>query len=331
MSALAVVIYYPLLASGGCERRMGDLGRWLLDNSDQAWIVCAGVTTDLAYTILCGQCGFPYHRILSMPAGGVIEEWVIEKCQEVGADILDVQWCGSLPPAFPCTAIYTTHGLTQPYPERTDFAGHIAVDRLPPYHGGRRFAPVWETIYNWVNLDRFPYQEKLGEGACFVGRSFKMGNVRRVAARWEGTIDAYGISTGGLEDLPANVNWLGFADPAQVIYDYRVVFASAQAALEAMAAGRFVICGHEQGDYNSEGRLLLPCNVEPLASRQFWHTGNILAPGPDDDALWQDFQEAMACDFNRERRQLRAYVEREHDMEKQCRKIRKLYEKARGI
>jgi len=322
-----VVIYYPRPAAGGCERRIGDLGRWLLDNGDEAWLVCAGVTSDLAYTILCGQCGFPYHRILQMPAGGTVEQWVVDQCREVKADILDVQWCHGIPDELPCAAVYTTHGLTQPYPERHDFAGHIPVDKLPPHHGGRRFAPVWETVYNWANLRRFPYQEKLGEGACFVGRSFKMGNVRRVAARWSGIVDAYGISAGNMEDLPANVNWLGFSDPAQVIYGYRVVFASAQSALEGMAAGRLVIAGHEQGGYNSEARLLTPANVEGLASRQFWHTGRSEAPGPDDEALWRDFAVAMQCDFARERRQLRAYVEREHDMDKQCRKIRRIYER----
>ena len=327
-----VVIYYPVLGGGGCEKRLAELGRWLLENGDEVWIAAAYLTTDIAPSIMCGQCGFPWHRIRFMEPGGSIEDHVVNVCREVEADILDVQWVEPLPAEFPCRAVYTTHGITQPLPLRDDFSGHISVETVGPHSEHQAYAPVFGEIWNWVDLDRFRFEGRLGKGVAFFGRSFKL-HPNVVALAESGTqVDAFGFLAGGMDGLSENINWRGFADMAHEVYRYRIVLASAQAALEAVAAGRLVICGHEQGGYTPEASLVMPDMMPSLSARQLWYS---YAAAEDADvrvaALLSRFEAAQQQDFTRERRQMRAYIEQHHDMRQQCAKVRQVYEEVLAL
>jgi len=330
MRPLRVLLFYPVLGAGGCEKRLAELGRWLLDNGDEAWIIASSIASDVTANVIAGQCGFPWDRILLKPQDDdtMLEDFVADTALALRADVLDCQWVEPLPNPFPCPAVYTTHGLTQPLPERLDFAAHISVDTLPLDSHNRTYAPVVRTVWNWVNLDRFPFREALGRGAAFFGRSFKLWpNVVALAEMRGEQIDAYGFVAGTLDGLPPNIIWRGFTDTAEKVYQYRVVFASAQAALEAIAAGRLVVCGHWQGNFVSEATLVMPDNIAALSQRQMWFESLAWSDGePATARLLQQFDLAMANDFPEERRQMRAYIEEHHDMRKQCRKIRETYE-----
>ena len=256
---MKVVLYYPVLAGGGCEKRLAGLGSYLLRQGDDVWIVAAALQGDIPVSIMCGQGGFPLQRILLAPSGTALQEFLLRVCRERQIDLIDVQWPDPLPEQVPCSMVYTTHGLTQPLPEGRDFVALISVDDLPvgaPHHG---FAPYVQTVWNWVNLSRFPFTELLGRGAVFFGRSFKLWpNAVTVARLCNEPIDAYGFLADGWETMPPQLRWLGYVDAADRLYDYRIVFASAQAALEALAAGRLVICGHDQGGYIADARLVMP-------------------------------------------------------------------------
>ncbi|MFA7000424.1 MAG: hypothetical protein WC241_04950 [Candidatus Paceibacterota bacterium] len=321
-----VVIHYGILGAGGCERRLGDLVRWLLDNGDQAWICVSGCTND-GLSIIYRQCGVPNDRLRVMPPGGDYETFALELLREVDADIIDVQWLSSVPEHFPCRAVYTIHG-EQSLPPPGWFDGLISVETMGDHHPARTTTPLYREIWNWVPLERFPFQEKLGKGACFIGRSFKMVNAKKVAEHWQGVIDCYGSAVTDVNDLPSGMRWLGWVDPEGIIYKYRVVFASAQVALEAMAAGRLVIAGQDFQETVPAGHLVTPDNVAHLACNQFysWDRGNPSLRHPTSKEVYEQFCHAMAHDLLAERRELRAWVEQHHDKDTQIRKIREFYQ-----
>ncbi len=78
---------------------------------------------------------------------------------------------------------------------------------------------------------------------------------------------------------------------------------------------------------------MLPDAISALSQRQFWfaHTDPGRAIEADADQVYYWFGQAMANDYARERRKMRAYVEKFHDMEKQCGKIRAVYERAAAV
>lgn len=330
---MRVLLYYGLLAGGGCERRMGDLCRWLLDAGDECWIVASGAY-DTALTILCGHCRVPANRILYMPPGGVFEDFLNETAANLEADVIDHQWWGAGIPkdGFAKPAICTLHGLVTP-PPAGYYKGIISVETLHDEHAMRALTPNYQVIWNWVNLDRFPFREELGESAAFFGRSFKMINAFKVAEHWPGMIDCYGMASEALPEFPPNMEWHGFADTAEVMPRYRVIFGSAQVVLEAMAAGRFVIAG--QGyfiDTVPAGHLVTPENVDALAQNQFYceRRGDPELKERTSLEVYADFQWAMENDLPEERRYLRQWVESYHSMDTQCGRIRQLYEECIG-
>ncbi len=202
-----VLIHYGQLAAGGCERRLGNIMRWLIDNGDDAHLCVAG-STPIGESILFRQCRVPNNRLHIMPPGGDYETFALELVREYEIDIVDVQYLTSVPERFPCKAVYTIHG-EQALPMNGDpwFDGLISVETMGDHHPARTTTPRYIEIWNWVPLHRFPFVEELGKGACFLGRNFKMVNAFKVAQHWDGVIDCYGSAVEQME-LPDNMHWL---------------------------------------------------------------------------------------------------------------------------
>ncbi len=327
-NSMRVIYYYGIVSGGGCERRMGDLCRWMNDNGAEAWIVAAAAD-NIGLTILHGQCGLPTNRVRLMEPGGNLERFLVDQVSELGATVVDHQWWGAGIPhgGFPVPAVATLHGRV-PYPPGGFYQGILSVETMVDHRFLRTLAPRYAQVWNWVDLERFPFVPALGQGAAFFGRSFKTVNVRKVASLWPGTIDCYGVATASLDNLPENAHWLGFADPAALMPKYRVIFASAQVALEAMAVGRHVIAGQEF-DYTVPGGVLVtPQNVDHLAPMQFYceDLGEVVERTAEE--VYEQFLIAMSEDRLEERRTLRGWVEDHHDRDVQCGKILGFYEEA---
>lgn len=312
---------------------MGDLCRWLLDNGDEAWIV-ASKANDLGMAMLYGQCGVPPERCLWMSEhdeGGRIEDWVLNCAEATGADLIDHQWWGA---GIPKTwnglpVICTLHGYVG-LPGSGFYDAVLSVEDLAEGHQAFRMAKRVETIWNWVNLEKFPFREELPrEGAVFVGRAFKTINAKKVAwLRPELQIDCYGTAPAGLgKDWPPNMKWLGYEKPENILWNYRVVFASAIAAMEAVAAGRLVIAGQNYANRPPWGALVTPDILPALSRDQF--ASKMFPHDPAEATAEQvlaEYDKAMSAAHTEMRRECRAYIEQEHSKDRQCRKIRDLYE-----
>jgi len=328
-----IVFSYGVIGGGGCERRMGDLVRWFLANGDEAWIVGSCINVD-GRSQLFDQQGLPPERIIvweshreQYPEAHDFGDFVEHVCRALRADILDIQYTNTIPTKAPCRMIFTMHGMGQPIPLMT-FDGILSVESMAP--------PIQFTdqpfahVNNWVDMTRFSFQRKLGEGACFMGRNFKTVNALKVASLWDGTIDCYGIAEVPIEDYPHNMRWLGYTDPAETLPRYRVVFASAQVALEALAVGRFVIAGQHYV-WPPAGLLVTPGNIRLLADNQFYtveRSSNIAEPSAEE--VYVEFQQAMKDDAPRERQYMSQYVRDNHDPDTQIWKIRRFYDEVLG-
>jgi hypothetical protein len=311
---------------------MGDLCRWLLDNGDDCYIL-ASTFDALGEAVLHGQCGVPLDRVIYYNTGNGfycdhIQDFFHEHLVKLGCDLVDVQWFpGYDVVPFPCKAVATMHGVTSA-PPPSIFSGIIAVE------AGLGFPAAWKhyaTVMNWVNLHRFPFLEKLGEGLCFGGRAFKNINVRKVLPFYQGAIDGYGTSNAPQMNMPPNWRWHGFADLAQVFPKYRIVFGSAQVAMEAIAAGRLVIAGQSlhlpagaMGGLVPEGCLVTPANIEQQALEHSF--GYRHGKEPTAEEVWAEVQKALANDFTEERKAMRGWIEERHSMDVQCGRIRNFYE-----
>ncbi|HUT62142.1 MAG TPA: hypothetical protein VNA25_30250 [Phycisphaerae bacterium] len=321
---MRIIFAYGILQGGGCERRMGELMRWLLDNGDECWLLASG-WGHYGRATLYGQCGVPSDRIIMMGPGEVYEDFLVYMADELKGDLFDIQWSACLPKELRIPAVFTMHGVTQPMPE-LPWAGIICVEYL-------NLPPV-TTIYNWVNLEKFPFRKELGEGSCFVGRAFKAINVKKVCSL-DPTIkvDCYGTTVGETElpDWPPQecAPWFDYKPTEDTIYRYRTVFAAANTAMEAAAAGRLVIVGSSgtaYADRPAYGHLVQPHLLEAL-SRDQWAAQRWPhdASDPSPKFVLSQFRSAQKEDFLTERKAIRAYIEREHSLEIQCRKIRNLY------
>jgi hypothetical protein len=336
---MRVALVYGVVTGGGCERRMGDICRWLLDHGDECWII-ASTFDGLGEAVLHGQCGVPVDRVIYLQGSnfekynGNFENFVYDQLATLSIDVADIQWHIQIPPQFPCTAIATVHGAV-PAPPVTAFQGVISVEEnlgLKIWYDHMHPRVMLRCIQNWVNLKRYPYQEKLGNGICFVGRSFKMLNIQKIAPFYDGVIEAYGTSHSAIEGLPSNVNWHGFVDPATVIYRHRILFGSAQVALEGLAAGRLVIAGQRlhlspdaMPNVQPDGRLVTIENVDSMIAdgMQFSYTDK---GEPSAEQVWFDVQRALRDDMTKQRRALRKRVERLHNIDTQIGLIRQFYE-----
>jgi len=324
-----IVFSYGVIGGGGCERRMGDLVRWFLANGDEAWIVGSCINTE-GRSQLFGQQGIPPERILLcdpevLSRSGLqgYADFVGETCRALKADILDVQYVETSPVNAPCRTIFTMHGLGQPIPAIL-FDGILSVESMEP--PSQFPSQPFAHASNWVDATRFPFRSELGEGACFIGRNFKTVNALKVASLWDGTIDCYGIAEVPIAGYPDNMRWLGYTDPAETLPRYRVVFASAQVALEALSVGRFVIAGQHYV-WPPAGLLVTPGNIRLLADNQFYtveRSSNIGEPSAEE--VYLEFREAMEDDAPRERQYMSQYVRKHHDPDTQMQKIRQFYE-----
>ena len=338
---MKIVFAYGVLTGGGAEKRMGDLSRWLLDNGDEAWIVASNIS-DNGISMMAQQCGFPVNRIRVMEACGNYEKHTIQVAEEVGADIIDVQWVDCVPSFAPCALTYTMHGRTQPVPVNAPFLGILSVEHIVPNDPLHRAAPVVRSVLNWADTEKFAYRDELPEdGVCWIGRLFKAvgddalpGNVVKVAPYYKGMIDCYGTvhAASELDKLPPNARWLGYVKPEEVIYNYRVVLATAICALEALAAGRLVIAGQPYDGRPAWGRLVRPKLLDTLALQQF---ASILFPhdlaDPSPEAVYAELADALENDFTEERRRCRQYVEEYHSLNGQCAKVRAFYEEVLAL
>jgi hypothetical protein len=237
--------------------------------------------------------------------------------------------------------VYTMHGRTQPVPH-APFLGILSVEHIASNDSLIRAAPIVRSVLNWADTEKFAYREDLPEGGvCWIGRLFKavgdppwLGNIAKVGPYYAGTIDCYGTvhAASELEKLPPNARWLGYVRPEEVIYGYRVVFASAICALEAIAAGRLVIAGQPFADRPAWGRIVRPEILDQLAMQQF---ASMLyphdAPDPSPEQVYAELEKALAYDFSDERRQCRDYIEQYHSLNGQCTKVRKFYEEVLAL
>jgi hypothetical protein len=319
--AMNVLLVYGVVTGGGCERRMGDIAAWLNAHGDQCHIACSQMDA-LGEAVLFGQCDVSHRQIHYYVTGeGGFQtpfmcDWIDRLVVETQADIIDVQWHPGFeqhPYAVP--AVATLHGRSS-IPPPSIFDGVISVDRDRPnpehYRAG---CPV---IYNWVNLPRFPFNEEPGVGICFAGRAFKNINARKLLP-FVDRIDGYGISNAPQTNMPENWHWHGFEDLARVFPKYQVVIGTAQVALEAMAAGRFVICGqspHLPGmEVVAEGRLVTPGNVEELAQWQFSYR---MPPEPTAEEVLAELLSIDRLEYPASiRRGLRDWVEQNHNIDTQ--------------
>ena len=328
---MRLALIYGVLTGGGAERRLGDLCRYLLDNGDDCFIL-ASTFDALGEAVIHGQCGVPLDRVIYYNTGDGffcdhIQDFFEGKVRDLGIDLVDVQWFpGYDVVPFPCKAVATIHGISS-CPPPSIFSGLISVE------DGLGFSQAWkhyEVIWNWVNLRRFPFQEKLGEGLCFGGRAFKNINVRKVLPFYNGMIDGYGTSNAPQTNLSPNWRWHGFADWAEKVPNYRVAFGSAQVVMESIAAGRLVIAGQSchlpqsaMGDLVPEGKLVMPDNIESLSRANSFSYRHGREPLPEE--VWAEVQKALANDFTEERRVMRQWIEERHSMDTQCSKIRAFY------
>jgi hypothetical protein len=303
---------------------MGDLCRWLNEHGDDCWIVAGGID-NIGLTILTGQCGLPMDRIRIMPAGDRLEDFIIDQITRLEIDLVDHQWWGAGIPdhGWPVPTIATIHGRV-PLPPPSFYRGILSVETLVEHRHLRARARFYREVWNWVDLERFAFQPELGEDACFLGRSFKLVNAIKVAKHWEGSIDCYGIATTELLDMGNHLRWKGFADPAEFLPRYRVVFASAMCALEAMAVGRSVIAGQDFQETVPAGELITPENVAQLAKWQFYTNGNSQCEVPSDE-VYRTFMRAMREERLQERIDLREWVEDHHSIDGQIGKIQDFY------
>ena len=329
---MRVVYSYGVIGGGGCEKRMGDLVRWLVDGGDEAWILGSCIDAQ-GQAQLFGQQGFDPDRLLLFDAQGDVKytipngysQWITDVATSLGADILDVQYTTTTPAKAPCRMVYTLHGCGQPIPDLV-FDGILSVESVehpfPIQHANQHF----RHVNNWVDTERFPWQKELGEGACFIGRNFKTVNALKVAAHWDGVIDCYGIAETSIVDWPKNMRWLGYGDPAEILPRYRVVFGSAQVALEALAMGRYVIAGQHY-IFPPGGSLVTPQNIATLAGYQFYtQQRGEKAVEPSGEQVYAEFQRAMTNDNPKDRWKMSEYVRENHDPDIQMDKVRDFYE-----
>ncbi|HUW11512.1 MAG TPA: hypothetical protein VM537_17405 [Anaerolineae bacterium] len=334
---MRVVYTYGLLAGGGCERRTGQLMRWLLDRGDDAWLLGTG-WAEAGQAMMLEQCKVPADRIVIMPAeqlsSGSYEDFLSENIERLEADVIDVQWTSCLPSRWTRPSVFTMHGISQPVPAHAPFSKMICIENLPSGHPGyhQESQTKIEVIWNWVDLDQFPFQRDLGEGACYVGRSFKAANALKVCTvDPDVTIDGYGTDFDlAARDFPANFRWLGYAKPEEFIYRYRVVFGCAIAAVEGLAAGRLVIAGGWQGYAGRQtyGHLVRPHLLERMSGDQFTGQSQADAVEPTAEEVYRDFQLAMEDDMTEQRLMMRAWVEQYHHPDRQMEKVRRVYEEA---
>ena len=330
---MRVLLTYGVLMPGGCERRMGDIVRWLIDHGDEAWIA-ANIPRFDGVRLLVEQCGVPLDRMFFFEDnGGAIRAssmsiWINKIAKRVKADVVDVQWHpGYEQIEYPCPAVATLHGIVGA-PPPSIFQGVVAVeDRLV---NGSHYKHGAAVVWNWVNLRRFPFREELGEGICSAGREFKGINVRKVLLHYDKVIDGYGTPAEPDQEWPITYHWHGFQDLAEVFPRYRVVLASAQTAMEAMAAGRLVIAGQtphvNMASVKPAGFLVVPANVETLAQQSFAYCEE----EPSALEVWLDCKHALEHDMLEERRALRAWVEERHNIDTQIAQIREYYEEVAG-
>jgi len=309
---MRVVYTYGLLAGGGCERRTGQLMRWLLDRGDDAWLLGTG-WAEAGQAMMLEQCQVPADRIIIMPGDqlstGSYEEFLSENIERLEADLIDVQWTSCLPSRWTRPSVFTMHGITQPVPAHAPFSKIICIENLPSghpaYHGESK--TKIQVIWNWVDLQQFPFQRDLGEGACY-GTDFDL----------------------SVPQFPPNLRWLGYGKPEEFIYDYRVVFGCALAAVEGLAAGRLVIAGGWQGYAGRQtyGHLVRPHLLERMSGDQFTGQSQSDAVEPTAEEVYREFQLAMEDDMTEQRLQNRAWVEQHHHPDKQMEKVRRVYEEA---
>ena len=161
---MRVVYSYGVIGGGGCEKRMGDLVRWLVaDGEDEAWIL--GSCLDAGgQAQLFGQQGFDPDRLILFNAQGEVKykapggynEWITDVAKNLGADILDVQYTTTTPASPPCRMVYTLHGCGQPIPEVT-FDGILSVESLEEPYPIQFPSQHYRHVNNWVDTKRFPF------------------------------------------------------------------------------------------------------------------------------------------------------------------------------
>ena len=325
---MRIAYHYGSLATGGVERRLGDLYRHLTRQGDDVWIVALKFVPG-GRDILCRQGGVPEERILCAPPGTAFDKsfsaWSQATLEALEPDIIVAQWCAT-PMEYLSTVVATVHGeIPLPAPGLFDGILFVSESIVMPMEG--QAGPI-RAVENWVDLEEHPFHEDLpAEGACFLGREYKSENADMVACEYAGgTIDCYAEAWDG--DHPSNMIYQGYGDPREVFPRYRVCFTAGFAARESLAAGRLTIAGQpnlfRRGDY----RLVTPARIAEMSAGRFADMGPIdEVPAPTQAQRMEEFEKALGGgDWLEERKAMRAYLAEHRNAAKQIAKVRAFYE-----
>ena len=325
---MRIAYHYGLLAGGGVERRLADLYRHLTRRGDDVWII--GLRLDsTGRELLCWQGGVPEDRIIIAPPATQFDNtfhlWSWDTLEELQPDIIDCQWCAS-PYKFPLPAVATVHGFI-PMPPADVFQGILFIaDFITMPTPGQR-GPI-RAIENWVDLGVNPFHEDLPrEGICCLGREYKAANAEKVARAMPDTnIDCY-TDAWTPDAHPDNMIYQGYGNPPKVYPEYRIVFAAALAAMEAIAAGRLVIAGQPAQFMRSDYRLVTPARMEEMARTLFSFNQTPKAAEPTPKQCIEEFGLAVAMDdCLKDRKAMRNYLARYHNAKTQIGLVRDFYE-----
>jgi len=299
---------YGVLAGGGCERRLGELAAWMLTRGHEVRIFGETIRKE-GRDILLGQCGLPAEMIEVAqddgPYPGNYADWLRERVAGYAPDLVSHQWY-SEPIRFDCPSICTVHGWGV-LPPLGAYEAIIYVWQThdPVYLAA---APLVRCVDNWVGLSRLPFHEEPGEGVAFFGRSYKYHNARRYAlCNPQETVVCFSPDRAP-KRLAPNMDWRGMGDPAEALPPFRLVFASALAAMEAMALGRRVIVGHPHPFLWETCRFVTCANIESLLPGRFAYDLTSRPPVTDEEVREQA-EAALGDDNLLERWALRRWLE----------------------
>lgn len=331
---MRIALVYNVIHAGGCEMRMAEIAKVLRARGDEVFLLGSGITPE-GEVALYEHVGIPREWVLTSDgAAKPFIDWIIPALRRLRPDVVDLQWNCQIPNDLGMPTVVTAHGdVPMPAKGEYNWQGFIQVETFEQEYYARDLCPVYAEVWNWVDLERFPFSLDKGDGVVFFGRLFKTPNLRTVWERYKGRIHVYGMKYP--EDKfpwPEHAEWRGFTDPAAIMRDYQVVFGGARVALEGLATGRAVVAGYPWPGWIPWADAVTPHNVAAMSARQFVArcrddgSGNVLPPTPE--FVWQQFRIAlMQHTIPGFRQALRRWIEEHHEMHAQIGKIRNVYER----
>jgi ADP-heptose:LPS heptosyltransferase len=324
---------------GGAEKRMAELMVFLQRRGHEVWVLARSGGPMVAPFFK--RYGADTNRLLVWDRATDLSAWMRKTATELQLDLMDVEHHELVSLEPPCRASYTSHGgLAHP-----PFVGFAPVGIISIQDLGDDETPGYDTrrVYNWVDLERFPFSEEEGEGAIFLGWPYKAQHLCTIQDAMRESIDMYLLGPPEWRafmdqwwgDKPRSplLTMHGMGNTKDVVRGKRLLFAAAQVAVEGLAAGRTVFAGHATNGYawigwEPFGSIVTPENAALMSRGQF-----ATYPKGYPDAV-KVTREHLLAEYERSwemsrdvamKRVLRAYVEEEHDMTKQCAKIEQAF------